>query len=394
MVFVLIPAHNNKREVLAVLRCLHDQSYRDLKIILVDDGSTDGTYESVIEEFPDTVVLKGGGNLWWTGANVMGVNHILSEVGPDDFVLLLNNDLEIDVDYVSHLVDASIRNSRAIVGSTIIDANNPENIEAGVKLDAHLNITTKANKQEIEACEFNTDVDVLPGRGTLVPIEVFKKIGNFDVKRLPHYGADYEFMVRAKRAGYKLIVSYKAKVFAKLDITGLVPSEKKIISMCECFNLMFSKKSKINVRYYLNYAWLCSEKGYRLRNVVYSALHVLSVTLFKTLPMYPFNMLFFKPLLFVVRFLFRSYPLRAADIERYGLDPSRLVGYGLTNKYKHKGVEYYKLVPVKSLDNLLVSLSREERDKISELRRLSKSYLHKYKVLWMELNALHEKGLR
>lgn len=394
MVFVLIPAYNNKQEVLTILKCLSEQSYRDIKVILVDDGSTDGTFDAVKKQFPDTIILRGNGDLWWTGANVMGVNHILSEAGLDDFVLLLNNDLEVNVDYVGHLVDASIQNNRAIVGSTIIDANNPNNIEAGVKLDAHLNIIVNANKQDIESREFNTDVDVLPGRGTLVPIEIFEKIGNFDVKRLPHYGADYEFMVRAKRAGYKLIVSYKAKVLARLDITGLVPSEKKIISMCECFNLMFSKKSKINVRYYLNYAWLCSGKGYRLRNVVYSALHVLSVTLFKTLPMYPFNMLFFKPLLFVVRFLFRSYPLRAADIERYGLDPSRLVGYGLTNKYKHKGAEYYKLMPVKSLDNQLVSLSREERDKISELRRLSKSYLHKYKVLWMELNALHEKGLR
>lgn len=51
-------------------------------------------------------------------------------------------------------------------------------------------------------------VDVLPGRGTLIPIEVFQKIGLYDFKRLPHYGADYEFSRRANMYGYKLLINY------------------------------------------------------------------------------------------------------------------------------------------------------------------------------------------
>ncbi|MDI6716136.1 MAG: glycosyltransferase family 2 protein [Actinomycetota bacterium] len=393
MIHVLIPAHNNRQAVLTILDCLSEQTYQDFKVVLIDDGSTDGTYDAVIKQFPDTIVLKGDGNLWWTGANVLGVNYILKEASSDDFVLLLNNDLEVEKDYIEQLVTVSLKNYRAIVGSTIIDANNPENIEAGVKLDAHLSITTKANKQEIEACEFNTDVDVLPGRGTLVPIEVFKKIGNFDVKRLPHYGADYEFMVRAKRAGYKLVVSHKAKVYADYSVSGLEPPAKKTISMRECFNLMFSKKSKINVRYYLNYAWLCSEKGYRLRNVVYSTLHILSVTLFKTIPAYPFYVLVFKPLLFIIRFLFRAYPLRAVDIERFGLDPSRLVEYGVVSRvYQHKDLNYYKLAIGKNLKLKLTQLSQEDSLKVSKLGRLSRSYAFKVRMLLDRLKLLFERG--
>ncbi len=387
MVYVLIPAHNNKQEVLAVLQCLSDQSYRDLKIILVDDGSTDGTYESVIEEFPDTVVLKGDGNLWWTGANVMGVDYILDKARDGDFVLLLNNDLEVDRDYIGYLVEASTRNGRAIIGSTLVDANKPTYLEAGIKLSPNLDITVNTNLADINGREIDLGVDVLPGRGTLIPLEVFKKVGNFNKRKLPHYGADYELAVRARRAGFTLAVSHKARVFAKLDVTGLESPDKPIISLRECFNLLFSKKSKNNIYYYLHYIWLCSEKKYRLRNTIYGVLHVMSITVFKTIPMYPINIFVLQPLLSITRFLFRSYPLRAADIEMYGLNPAELVKCGIIISYQPGGIKYYKFAPGGSFDIGLAYLSQADLAKVRKLKQLSMSYVHKANILWTNFKS-------
>ena len=81
MVHVLIPAHNNKREVLTLLQCLHCQRGQELTVVLVDDGSVDGTCEMVRRRFPSVTVLHGDGNLWWTGANVLGVSHIMDSAG-------------------------------------------------------------------------------------------------------------------------------------------------------------------------------------------------------------------------------------------------------------------------------------------------------------------------
>jgi GT2 family glycosyltransferase len=64
-------------------------------------------------------------------------------------------------------------------------------------------------------------VDVLPGRGTLIPIEVFKEVGLYDFKNLPHYGADYEFSRRANMKGYDLLINYEAVVLSNVKMTGL-----------------------------------------------------------------------------------------------------------------------------------------------------------------------------
>jgi len=293
MVYILIPAHNNRVEVLEVLGCLKEHSYKNTNIILVDDGSTDNTEDEVKRSYPDTIILKGDGNLWWTGANFIGVNYITERAKEDDFILLLNNDLAVYRDYVEILVSASTTNGRAITGSVAVDYDNPNIIKSGIKLNPFLELTVNRDKNKIDNFDFDFDVDVLPGRGTLVPIEVFKKIGNFNNKKLPHYGADYEFFVRAKRAGYNLIVANKAKVFAKRNISGIKLPKKKYLSLKECFYLLFSKKSRRHIYYYLNYIWLCSEKRWKKINVIISALNILRTTFCRTIIGYSFIVLFY-----------------------------------------------------------------------------------------------------
>ena len=287
MVHVLIPAHNDKLEVLSLLRCLEHQSYQGYNVVLVDDGSTDETDKEVASRFPGVTILHGDGNLWWTGANVLGVNHILCHAKQEDYVLLLNNDLVVDDDYVSHLVRCSEKADRAIVGSTTVSLSDPESLAAGIRLDRKLHATVNRDKTAIESVE-SEDSDVLPGRGTLVPIEVFRKVGNFKQRRLPHYGADYEFMVRARRAGFRLMVSHSAKVYAKLDVTGLHMPDRARLSISECATLLASRRSAANLCYYSTYVWMCSEPGCKLRNTLAHGTGLLMETIGKTLVGAPF----------------------------------------------------------------------------------------------------------
>ena len=389
-VFILIPAHNNKKEVVELLACLNQQTYKDIEIILVDDGSDDGTEKTVKRDFSGVTVLKGDGNLWWTGSNVLGVNYILKEASVHDFILLLNNDLVVKNDYIETLVNASAHCGRAITGSVLVDCNNSDFVESGVRLDHRLDIIANRNKELIDTNEFDFDVDVLPGRGTLMPIEVFKKIENFNQKKLPHYGADYEFSIRAKRAGYKLVVSNRARVFAKLNITGLVTPNKRFLSLRECFELLFSKKSKSNIYCYLNYVWLCSEEKFRVRNMIYGARGIFSTTLLKTIPMYPFKILLFL-LLKIVLFLFGSYPVRSCDIEKYGLNLENLLQNQVLQQcqFKERNIFHYH---INSDSNPLIKdIPQNEKVKIYRLRRHSFSYLHKLTIVLEKINILMSK---
>lgn len=297
MVHAVIPAHNNKPEVLEVLRCLERQRYEALGVLLVDDGSTDGTGEEVRQRFPRVRMIHGDGHLWWTGANVVGVADVLTRAKEGDFILLLNNDVSMDDGYVGELVSCSERLGRAMVGSTIVDDERRDRMVAGLRLDRGLRLTEQTDAAVIHRSDFDDQVDVLPGRGTLVPVEVFRRIGTFNRRCLPHYGADYEFSIRAKRAGFRLAVSHRAFVYAKLRITGLYPPDRARISLRECVQLLCSRKSTANLRYYLNYVWLCSEPGRKWRNTLSHGVGLLLDTVGKTavgLPLHALSQLWVK----------------------------------------------------------------------------------------------------
>ena len=383
VVFVLIPCHNNKGDVLSLLGYLERQTYPHGRVVLVDDGSTDGTEDAVRGEFPQVTILKGSGALWWTGANALGVDYIVPRAQTSDFILLLNNDLVVESDYIQRLVEASATFGRAIVGSTLYDFHSRRFVEAGIILDRRLNASINRDYDVVARKDGDDDVSVLPGRGTLIPMEVFSRIGNFNSRRLPHYGADYEFTVRAKRAGFRLIVSHRARVYAKLEITGLACPSGRLISLKECREILFSKKSTANIVYYLTYVWLCSERKWRLRNTITSAATILSSTVGQTIPggivkffFSPIRMFFRKPYVF----LFRSYPLRYSDIVQLRGVPRELVRMGILSEYHAKGTTFFMLNEV--TDDRLGGCPDETVQRIARLRTLAFSFRHKIEIHW------------
>jgi len=77
LVYTIIPVHNRKEFTRNCLRSLQRQTVSDrLRIIVVDDGSEDGTDEMLAAEFPEVIVLRGDGNLFWTAAKQKHENGI------------------------------------------------------------------------------------------------------------------------------------------------------------------------------------------------------------------------------------------------------------------------------------------------------------------------------
>ena len=182
----------------------------------------------IAEEFLDTVVIQGDGNLWWTKAINLGVRYALanSQAIQVDMILTLNDDLTIGHDYLAMLLAAYHSNSPCLVGSVVVDIKNPSYLEyAGTACNDYTakGIQTSTlydnDYQKLAAAHNVVPTHNLSGRGTLIPLSVFQIVGIYDERNFPHYMADIEFSVRVRRAGYKLLISTKSVVHNYMDAT-------------------------------------------------------------------------------------------------------------------------------------------------------------------------------
>jgi len=226
-VFVIIPVHNRLHFTRACLASLSEQRFRDFTVVVVDDGSTDGTQDALAREFPAVSVLTGDGTLWWTGAMNVGVDWAMRQGSEDDAIVTLNNDTLPPPDYFGHLHAAQETRPFALIGSLLVRAADRRTIvDGGVRVSWP---TAKfTSDQEMEPVPVVRSqhpvlysVDVLSGCGTLIPVEAFKQVGLYDERHLRHYAADYEFSRRALAAGFPLYVDKTSILYVHERESGL-----------------------------------------------------------------------------------------------------------------------------------------------------------------------------
>lgn len=261
-VYAVIPVFNRLPFTRECIRFLKAQTYKPIKIIVADGGSTDGSTEAIRSEHPDVVVLTSETELWWAGSMAMGIEYALRESQVvDDFLLMMNNDTQIPDNYVEQLVLAA-QIYDAAVGALVVDS-----VDATRVLDAgeYIDWTTYKFpvKSSIDVDErFCDDVDVLPGRGSLVPLRMIRIVGNVDAKMLPHYLADYEFFCRLKQHGYRLGVCYETQILAHIEETGILPIKGKS-GLRSIWREYFSRRSMSNVVDHWRFVGRHAPKHYR-----------------------------------------------------------------------------------------------------------------------------------
>lgn len=268
MISIVIPVHNRKDYTRQCLACLLVQTYRDFQIIVVDDGSADGTSEMIRQEFPEVIVLEGDGNLWWAEATNWGIRYAQKNQNrrQQDFVLTLNDDTRVNPDYLQSMLDAHKRYQPCLVGSVSVDNDNPDKLEyAGSEFELytaggrHLAADYGYSYQTLISQTSFVESQSLPGRGTLIPMDVFDKIGLFDSKNFAHYMADVEFSIRARKAGYRLIVNAFSLVYEFVSATGI--QVEKGVSLKQFIDGFTSIKSPTNLRVRYNFAIAHSKSG-------------------------------------------------------------------------------------------------------------------------------------
>lgn len=227
-VSILIPVFNNLSFTKICLQNLYSQIKQDdeihFNVIVIDDGSKDGTKDWVTKNFPQVILLEGDGNLWWSGGINEGARYSV-EILHADYVLLWNNDVCSDVNYFVNLKEVIKNNTGpAIIGSKVyLDPEYSRIWTMGGYFDTHTGEKRFSVYNTIDGPEYQEvkEVDWLPGMGTLVPAEIIKKIGYWDNIHFPQYHGDSDFTLRARKYGYKVLLNPTLKMWNDNNNTGL-----------------------------------------------------------------------------------------------------------------------------------------------------------------------------
>lgn len=214
---VVMPVHNRLSVTKHMVDRLRVQKCDErVRILIVDDGSTDGTSEYLSLQH-DITVLVGNGTLWWGGAVSLALKALFREDPQNDWVLLVNNDSDVEDDFIQRLLDVARVQKPAAVGSVLHHIDDRKKLlSVGPKIDAWAFLIEDAisglvheRRSESISSDF-VEVDALSGRGVLYPLEVLRKVGGMRPRFLPHYLADYELSTRVKAVGCRLVVSMTA----------------------------------------------------------------------------------------------------------------------------------------------------------------------------------------
>lgn len=255
-VWVCVPVFNRIKYTLKFLESVYRQTFTGYEVVICDHGSTDGTSELIIENYPSVTLLKGESNLWWTGAINICVEYALQHGAEDDMVLTLNNDTEIPEGYLANLVSRSREYQGTIITSVVRDIETGDVVSIGYRQNwfKAKEIPITLERDHLANNDRVAEVTHASGRGTMYPLSVYKEIGLYDERHFPHYGADYDFSQRARRAGYPIYVCADCEVFSHVTATGMT-AVRKSFSLTGFKDYLFGMKSPANIRVRWWYGW-------------------------------------------------------------------------------------------------------------------------------------------
>jgi GT2 family glycosyltransferase len=215
-VAVVAPVHNRREITLQCLKSLSriNRQNLEIKIIIVDDGSTDGTAEAIAAHYPEVEVVHGDGSLWFTGGTNLGIKTALKY--KPDYVLTINDDEVFDEDFLFYMIECAEKYPRAVVGSLLLLWDEPHKLfqtspkwntwSGGFRHWQHQTVWTVPQKP--------WEVEIIVGNCVLYPVEAIKEVGLLNEKRYPHYG-DAEYTPRMRRKGWRLLIEPRARVFCQ-----------------------------------------------------------------------------------------------------------------------------------------------------------------------------------
>jgi GT2 family glycosyltransferase len=196
---VLLTCFNRREKTISCLTSLFDailpKDY-SLDVFLVDDGSTDGTSESVNQHFPQVKVVKGDGTLFWNRGMHLAWKSA-REHSNNNFYLWLNDDVKIKPNAIKILLENYQEFPNSIIAGVMASEKDNSITYGGVD---------KNNDLIVPNTDYPKPCYYINGNLVLVSSIIFDKVGMLD-PIFTHAIGDFDYGLRARKLGFETRIS-------------------------------------------------------------------------------------------------------------------------------------------------------------------------------------------
>lgn len=200
----------------ACIRSLLTMSATDFEILVVDNGSKDGSVEYFRERFPQITVLPQERNVGFAAGCNVGMKLALKSGAK--YVLPLNNDTIVDTDFLTELERVAEEHPKAgMVSPKIYFFDVPARLWwAGGEFNTWQGIPKHMGRKQPDQDRFDTmtQIDWATGCAVLIRCDVLARVGLFDETFFGNV-EDLDLSLRIRKAGFQIMYAPRAKLWHK-----------------------------------------------------------------------------------------------------------------------------------------------------------------------------------
>lgn len=250
-VYIVIPNWNGLSQIGKCLESLLAQSY-PARIIVVDNGSVDGSVAFVKEHYPAVELIEHSKNLGFAGGVNAGIRHALKQGAT--FVALFNNDAEADSKWLAKLVAVLEKNKTVGIATGKLLDDSRDKLDSTGDWYTTWGLPYPRGRGETATDKYDTETEVFAASGgaSLYRSAMFKEIGLFDEDFFAYY-EDVDISFRAQLAGWK--VRYQPEALAYHQIGATSGKLKGFTTYQTMKNLPMLAIKNVPLRYVLSVGW-------------------------------------------------------------------------------------------------------------------------------------------
>jgi len=245
-VAVIILNWNGREDTIECLNSLKKAAYGNREVVVVDNGSTDGSQAELKKRFPKVKLIENRENLGFAEGNNIGVRSVKA-----DYYLLLNNDTVVNRNFIRELMKAGESSADiGVVGPKICfyDRKNVIWAAGGLMKKNYGTRHIGYNEEDKGQYDSQRDVDFVSGCALMVKKKTIRDIGLLD-KEFFIYLEDVDYCLRAKEAGYRVLYAPNSLVWHKCS-AGTRKTPEKAAFHTEKNILLLAGKHKLGLRFY------------------------------------------------------------------------------------------------------------------------------------------------